>query len=109
MRYNGQQYSHFGVFYTSKQSMRHMLQLVWVSYVNALLCHSGGTEYSKGMMARHRTKQKSENITIQLQDWHPAPGGYMNGANDYDLAGVDAISTYAPLWIRTPGIWLASL
>jgi hypothetical protein len=33
----------------------------------------------------------------------------MNGANDHDLAGLDAISTYTPLCIRTPGIWLASL
>ena len=73
-----------------------MLQLVWVSYVNALLSYGGGTEYSKGMMVRNGGKRRSENITIQLQDWHPAPGRHMDGANDYDLAGLDAACTHVP-------------
>jgi len=49
------------------------------------------------MVARNRGKWESENITIQLQDWHPAPGGHMRGANDYDLVGLDAATTHAPL------------
>ena len=53
--------------------------------------------------------QKSEDITFQLEDWHPAPGGHMHRADDYDIVRLDAFSTNAPLWIRMPGIWLASL
>jgi len=69
---------------------------------------NGVQQRNDGKTSGEAEIRKSENVTIQLQDWHPATGGYMNGANDYDLARVDAISTYAPLWIRTPGIWLAS-
>ena len=36
--------------------------IVLVSYVNALLCYSGGTEYSKGMMNDGKTSGETEII-----------------------------------------------
>lgn len=78
--------------------MRRMLQLVWVSYVYAFYVTAAERcTASGGIMVRNRGNRSSENITIQLQDWHPASGGHMRGANDYDLVGLDAASTNAPL------------
>jgi hypothetical protein len=33
----------------------------------------------------------------------------MDGTNDDNLSGMDATFPYAPPWIWTPGVWLASL
>jgi hypothetical protein len=51
----------------------------------------------------------SENETVELQDWHPAPSAHMDSANDDNIAGLDAAFPDAPLGVGRLGIWSASL
>jgi hypothetical protein len=45
----------------------------------------------------------SENVTVELQDRHPASGAHMDGANDDNTAGLDGLAN-APHRVRTPRI-----
>ena len=55
------------------------------------------------------TERISENIAVELQDRHPASRGYMNGANDHDIASPDASFPNAPLQVGIPGIRFITL
>jgi hypothetical protein len=42
------------------------------------------------------TKRVSQNISAQLQDRHPTPGGHLDSTNDHNLVGLDTPSPDPP-------------
>jgi len=62
-----------------------------------------------GEMAETGAGWTSGNITIELQDRHPTSSGYVDGANNDNLTGLDATFPNAPPRIWVPGVRLATL